>query len=174
MAGGKKWTPKKAAFVAAYAKCGNVTEACEIAGVSKSVHYDWLKNDEIYKKAIKEALSEAVDLMEKEARRRAVEGTDEPVFYKGGECGKIRKYSDTLLIFLLKAARPKKYRENFKTEISGKVGFDIGGTETAILTLEEMQQRVASRLRMKVPAAKKNGHSNGHNGTNHTNGNGKH
>ena len=43
--------------------------------------------------------------------RRASEGTLKPVFYQGKMCGEIREYSDTLLIFLLKARRPETYRE---------------------------------------------------------------
>lgn len=49
--------------------------------------------------------------MEAEAFRRGVKGTEKPVFHQGVECGRIREYSDTLLITLLKANRPAKYRE---------------------------------------------------------------
>ena len=35
-----------------------------------------------------------------------------PVFHKGEQCGVVREYSDTLMIFLLKARDPAKYREN--------------------------------------------------------------
>ena len=58
--------------------------------------------------------------MEAEARRRGVEGTLKPVFYKGEECGQVREYSDTLLIFLLKAHDPK-YRDRQQVEHSGSV-----------------------------------------------------
>ena len=43
------------------------------------------------------------------------------VFYKGEPIGAIRKFSDTLLMFLLKAHNPKKYRENMRVERSGKM-----------------------------------------------------
>ncbi len=49
-------------------------------------------------------------------------GTEKPVFGSmgqglgSGEVGRIREYSDTLLIFLLKAAQPEKYRETTRTE----------------------------------------------------------
>jgi hypothetical protein len=33
------------------------------------------------------------------------------VYYQGAQCGTIREYSDTLLIFLLKAKRPEEFRE---------------------------------------------------------------
>jgi hypothetical protein len=59
----------------------------------------------------KEADNLAVERLEAEADRRAVDGTDKPVFYQGQRCGEIREYSDTLLIFRLKARRPEVYRE---------------------------------------------------------------
>ena len=43
--------------------------------------------------------------------RRALEGVEEPVFYKGERVGVIRKYSDSLLILLLMAKRPDQFRE---------------------------------------------------------------
>ena len=71
-----------------------------------------------------------MDDLELEARRRAVEGTERPVFYQGGEVGYVREYSDTLLIFLLKAHRPNKFRERVEHEhkvpqaIEVKLSFD--------------------------------------------------
>lgn len=115
------FSPKKRAFLAAYAECGNVTRAAEIAGVSRRSHVDWMK-DESYAEAFRAAEEHAADRLEQEARRRAIEGVDEPIFYKGERCGVVRKYSDTLLIFLLKGARPEKYRENVRQEISGPDG----------------------------------------------------
>lgn len=50
---------------------------------------------------------------------RALEGWEEPVFHLGVATGTIRKYSDTLTIFLLKGAKPEKYRENSRVELSG-------------------------------------------------------
>ena len=41
--------------------------------------------------------------------RRAREGVEEPVFQGGLCCGHVRRYSDLLLIFLLKSRRPHRY-----------------------------------------------------------------
>jgi hypothetical protein len=62
----------------------------------------------------KEADDMAIERMEAEADRRAVDGTDKPVFYQGERCGEVREYSDSLLIFRLKARRPEVYRERFE------------------------------------------------------------
>ncbi len=41
-----------------------------------------------------------------------MEGVEEPVrWYKGEAGGMVRKYSDVLLIFLLKGLRPDKYKD---------------------------------------------------------------
>ena len=51
------------------------------------------------------------EALEYEAVRRAYHGVAEPVFYNGVQCGSVTKYSDKLLMFLLKARNPAKYRE---------------------------------------------------------------
>jgi hypothetical protein len=107
---------KRRAVLAALAQNGNVTAACEAAKVNRSFYYDSLA-DESFAAAAAEALDAAADRLEEEARRRAETGIDEPVFYQGKKCGSIRRYSDTLLIFLLKAARPNKYRERTSMQI---------------------------------------------------------
>ena len=84
-----------------------------LARCARSQHYWWLKKP-AYAQAFAEAREEACDALESEARRRAVKGVRRPVYYKGKLIGYIRKYSDTLLIFLMKAARPDKYRDNVK------------------------------------------------------------
>lgn len=60
------------------------------------------------------AVDEAVDLLEAEARRRAYSGVDKPVHYKGQRVDMISEYSDGLMMFLLKAHRPHKYREKYE------------------------------------------------------------
>src|SRR4051794_13562219 len=104
------WRP---AFLAALGQTCNVVSACRAAQVSRRTAYYHREKYPRFRDAWDDAIDDAVDLMEAEARRRAVEGTERPVFYKGKQVGAIREYSDTLLIFLLKAHRPEKYRDNF-------------------------------------------------------------
>lgn len=112
------------AFLAAYRETGNVRRACEAAGVGRSSHYRWLTEEEGYRTSFQDAQDDAVDLLEEEARRRAVEGVEEPVgWYQGSPGGTVLKYSDTLLMFLLKGIRPEKYRE--RVEHSGDAGAPI-------------------------------------------------
>lgn len=109
---------KKAAVIAAYKETCSVTKACLTADVHRRNHYDWLKFDPEYKAAFEASKDEACHALEDEAVRRAREGYDEPVFHKGEQCGVIRKYSDTLLIFLMKGAMPEKYADRQKVEHS--------------------------------------------------------
>lgn len=141
MTKGKRALPKgtQAAFLAAYSKTGNITRAAKLSGTARSQHYEWMRDGE-YAEAFAQANAEACELLESEARRRAMQGVDEPVVYQGGftypqkknEEGEwvpdykakpltIRKYSDTLLIFLMKGAMPNKYRDNATVEVKGNV-----------------------------------------------------
>ena len=113
----QKLTAKKRAFLRAYAETANITYAARAGECSRNAHYKWLKTDQAYQEIFQEAKQEAIELLEGEARRRAVQGVEEPVYYKGEVVGARQKYSDILLIFLLKALRPEKYRERY--EISG-------------------------------------------------------
>ncbi len=125
----KKRRPQKweKAFITALVTSGVVSHACSEAKIDRSTAYKNRDAHEDFAQAWVEALDVAADTMELEARRRAVVGTEEPIFGKGAgvgagtvEVGRITKYSDTLLMFLLKAARPEKFRE--RHEIVGKDG----------------------------------------------------
>ena len=92
----------------------------------------------------REALEEGTDLLEAEARRRAVTGVDKPVFYKGEVVGSITKYSDRLLMFLLRAHDPK-FRDGGKVKQTGAT--DVGvdrDREKAILEKLDRLNRMAA------------------------------
>jgi hypothetical protein len=112
------------AFLAAYAETCSITSAARAAKLNRSAHYDWLASDEEYRKAFAKAHEQAADALEDEAVRRAHEGTEKPITV-AGERELVREYSDTLLIFLLKAIRPAKYRERFDDGAAGGGGVVI-------------------------------------------------
>lgn len=117
-------TPEKAiAFCAVLAETGNVSMAMRGAGLGRTALYEWRKEDPEFAKHWDEALMNGVEALEDEANRRAFHGTDEPVYYLGGQCGVVKRFSDTLAIFLLKAHKPLKYRERF--EHTGKDGVPL-------------------------------------------------
>lgn len=121
--------PKKEAFLVAYAACGNISQAAKLAKCHRSSHRDWLADPE-YAARFAEAHEDACDSLETEARRRAVEGVDKPVYQGGKKVGTVREYSDTLLIFLMKGAIPDKYRE--RLGVSGEVGVTHSGRVTIV------------------------------------------
>ncbi len=90
---------------------GNVRKACQMVHLSRNALYQWRDEDPEFAAAWEAALQRGADVLEDEARRRAVEGVPEPVLYRGQVIGAVRKYSDMLLIFLLKGAKPEKYRD---------------------------------------------------------------
>lgn len=106
----------EAGFLTALSKCGNVSAACRTAKIDRRSAYDRRAAHPEFKTLWEEALEGYADSLEDEAHRRAVTGTLKPVYQRGEKVGTIREYSDTLLVLLLKAARPEKYRE--RTDIT--------------------------------------------------------
>lgn len=121
-------TPEKAwreKFIKQLATTGNVADACRKAKVARGVAYRERDEDEQFKAAWEEALEIATENLELEARRRAEHGYLDPVYFMGAKVGSVRRYSDTLLIFLLKAHKPDKYRDSVKHVHGGAVGEPI-------------------------------------------------
>jgi len=115
-------TPKKQAFLKAFIECGQITMAASAAEIHRKTHYHWLKEDPEYAAMFEESKKIAAETLESEAVRRAYSGVDEPVWYQGEQCGTVRKYSDTLMIFLLKGIIPDKYRERSEHTLQGPDG----------------------------------------------------
>lgn len=117
---------RQKAFLEAYAQCATITHAALAAKIGRQTHYNWIKKDSEYRKAFAEAQHEASDALISEARRRAIDGTEKPVYYKGEVCGTIREYSDSLLMFLIKGDQPEKYRERYEFSGGDKpIGVDL-------------------------------------------------
>lgn len=87
---------------------------------SRTDVYRWLEMDDQFVVAFRAAEIEATETMEQEAYRRAVQGTAKPVFHQGEQCGTVQEYSDVLLIFMLKARNPAKYRERYDGAADGQ------------------------------------------------------
>jgi hypothetical protein len=114
--GTEDWRPL---FLAALAEGYHVRDAAIRASVDSSAVYAERKTNPAFAKGWGEAHVTGTRELEREASRRAYHGELRPV-YQGGELvGHIREYSDSLLMFLLKARRPGKYRENVSVEHNG-------------------------------------------------------
>jgi hypothetical protein len=136
---------KVRAFLAAIEVCPSITRAAKAAGIQRGVHYRRYKEDPVYKAAFDEAWERGVQALEDDAAEKAMIGYEEPVVYQGalcytpilkdgqvarGEDGKplmkpltIRRPNPSLLMFLLRGAKPEKFRERY--EHTGKDGGPI-------------------------------------------------
>jgi hypothetical protein len=86
-------TPKKrCAFLTALAAGHSVTTACQLSRLGRTAAYAWRSDDPAFAAEWQDAADAGIDLLEDEARRRAMAG------------------SDLLLIFLLRNRRPAVYR----------------------------------------------------------------
>ncbi len=129
-----KLTPEKlTAFCAALAETGIVAKACKAVGVSRQTAYEWRSEIPAFSEAWDKALNVGITALEDEAHRRAFEGVDEGVYHQGVLMDTQKKYSDTLAIFLLKAHKPEKYRENSRVELTGADGGPVQ-TQVVIAT----------------------------------------
>lgn len=93
-----------------------MTRSCRVAGIARRTVYVWREADEAFAKAWDTAVEHGTDALEDEAVRRAHEGTLKPVYQGGKKMGTIREYSDTFLIFTLKARRPDKFKDRAVVE----------------------------------------------------------
>lgn len=112
----------------------NVSRSAKEAGVTRQAAYKERENSDTFREAWDDAIEEGLDYLEEEARRRAFEGIDKPVYYQGEEVGYVHEYSDTLMIFLLKGRRREVYGDKVKQEHSGPAGgpievIEVGGPE---------------------------------------------
>ena len=132
---GKRSKEKQQAdFLARFSTLASVSKACKLSRVPRSNIYDWLKIDTQFKQLYDLTADQALGALEDEAVRRAFEGTNRPVFQGGKKVGLIREYSDTLLIVLLKARAPEKYKDRMYQELTGKGGGPVA-TESKIINI---------------------------------------
>ena len=143
----KRTPEKELAFLTVLADTGNVGKAATAIGCGRTTVYAWREEDPVFSAKWDRALKISILGMEDEARRRAVEGVEEPVFDKDGKVSGVKtKYSDTLLIFLMKAHDPK-YRENQRVELSGPEGGPIEMSQTQrAAKLAGLVERIKARV----------------------------
>lgn len=95
-------------FLQAYLCTGSINRAAKLSEVDRKRHYEWMSKA-LYVVCFREAQRQTAIALEEEARRRAMDGVLEPVYGKVGLLGYRRRFSDSLLIELLKANDPDKF-----------------------------------------------------------------
>ena len=96
MSSTNKTEHKKRAMIEALEKSlGVVTSACKSVGIGRTIHYEWMKSDEDYKKAVEGIADVAIDFAESQLHRQIKDGnTAATIFYlktKGKNRGYIEK-----------------------------------------------------------------------------------
>lgn len=122
-------------FVTALAQGRSVQGACDASGFARSTAYERRANDVAFAAAWDAAYEAGSDVLEDEVRRRAIEGVEKGIYHAGKRIAVERQYSDTMLIFMLKARRPEKYRERFEVK---------NNDDTSDLTDKQLQARLLS------------------------------
>lgn len=117
----KRTLKKEEKFLGILAETGNVSEACKKIPIGRRTVYEWREGLEDFAAAWDDAIETYTEALEAEADRRAHAGTERGIYYQGKRIDTVKEYSDTLLIFRLKALRPEKYRERLDAKVSGDV-----------------------------------------------------
>jgi hypothetical protein len=137
---------RRQAFLGFLAETGNVTESARLVGTSRSRVYEIRLRDALFREAWEEAEAIACERLEAEARRRALEGVPEPLISAGrlvcdadGNPVIVRRYSDTLLITLLKAHNPERFDRRTAAEPGRPPLFDA-----RTLLLARLEQMAAA------------------------------
>lgn len=96
--------PKQRAFLCVLAETGSVQQACAAVGIARSTAYRlrMMPEAQSFRVGWEEAMAQGVRLLADTALARAIDGVEEPVFWKGEAIGTRRRYNDRLLMFLLK------------------------------------------------------------------------
>lgn len=139
-------------FFAKLAERGNITDACRVSGIARALVYEYVDGKvaegvdaKIWKAKFDEAKDVALDRLESVAFERAHDGVDEPLIGRvekdrDGVVATAKRYSDALLMFLLKAHRPAKYKDRVANELSGPDGKPIQ-TENKVIVLPVVNEK---------------------------------
>lgn len=118
---------KKRQLLKVMRETGNKKTAAASIGASVAQLDRALSKDFTLYQKLKIAEAEFLEVLEKEARRRAVDGVEKPVYYQGDVVGFTTEYSDTLLQTLLKANDKDKYGN--KSQVDHTTNIKVGSNE---------------------------------------------
>lgn len=124
-------TPMRIArFIEAVRTGSEFPEAAEYAGADVTKFRALRRENAEFAKLVTEAEEQSVALLITEARRRAVEGWEEPIFHRGAQVGARRLYSDRMLELLLKARAPE-FADKRELTVTGNVVLTAAEIATA-------------------------------------------
>jgi hypothetical protein len=135
---------QKKQFLETLRDSANVTAGAERAGITRHLAYATRKRDKDFRRAWDDALQAALDDLEGALRGRALHGVEQPVFYGGKECGRVRTYNDALGMFLLRGRRSDVFNAK------GGKGDQVDDRSTTGNAREMILQRLAKLRRSPV------------------------
>lgn len=119
------------AYLEALPEYFTVTAALAKANVPMSQLRKWRELDGGFLVAEQDARNQLADRLEMEAIRRAFHGVKTPVYQGGLLAGHIQIFSDNLLMLMLKAVRPDKFRERSEVTVTQPIVKVVAGFEAA-------------------------------------------
>lgn len=143
------------AFLRQLELTGVVFKSAERAGLSYRTVRRLRKDDVVFAELWAESMQAYRDSIEEEARRRAMDGWDEPQFSQrlGTQMGVIRKFDSRLLELMLKRHIPE-FREQFKGEIAISGGVLVA---PAPVTTEDEWEKKFGGPRLKLLSSEEPG-----------------
>ena len=105
-------------YLRALPKLTTAALALKAAGATPRQLARWREEDGAFCVAERDVREGIADQLEAEAVRRAFRGVRRPVYQGGLLAGYLTEYSDQLLIFVLKAMRPERFRERSEVSVS--------------------------------------------------------
>lgn len=150
---GRKKKFSKALFNAVLARIArneSTVNAIRAEGISPSCFYDNVSKKPEFLDALQKVQidrdakfkQQTIETLEQTALSRAVDGWDEPVFYEGKLCGTKRKFSDSLLMFMLKGLKPDVYKDGANINVN-----NTNSNANAVVMSDEVKKQVAADYR---------------------------
>lgn len=132
---------------------GNLEASARAVDITPQAVYGHMKRYPAFKDAVEKARQAVVHDAEVEMRRRAIEGVDTGIYYKGELIATEKRYSDPLLVEILKANAPEKYgrkdatinvnhnvmvEDKTKSKLASLLGIDIDIIEGDFKEVEQI------------------------------------
>ncbi len=138
----KRMSPERQArFLEALRTTWSVTDAARAAGVRRQIPYRWRKRDKAFAEAWDKTVERGTDAPGDEAARRDPEEHLDPAFHQGAACAALLETDNRLLMCLLKAHRPARFKGRHGHETEQNRGEQRNqGTPDAIDTQERCQK----------------------------------
>ena len=103
-------------FLAELCRHGLIHTAARAVGTTPRQVSKYREGNETFEEYVQQALEESNDILELEARRRAVDGIEKGVYYRGERVDTEIVYSDSLLVKLLEAKRKQEFSSRIQVE----------------------------------------------------------